>query len=90
MTPEQFCYWLNGFGELTNERPTAEQWKSIKEHLETVFRKVTPGFAGQERNMSTLGQALPAKPFEAIASPARPPHLVPPQQLPPNGFAVIC
>lgn len=46
MTPEQFCYWLNGFGELTTEAPTAEQWKAIKEHLATVFAKVTPPAPG--------------------------------------------
>jgi len=42
MTPEQFCYWLNGFGELTEAPPTEEQWRSIKEHLQTVFFKITP------------------------------------------------
>lgn len=44
MTPEQFVYWLNGFAELnpSMEQPTAEQWKSITEHLKTVFVKVTP------------------------------------------------
>lgn len=44
MTPEQFCYWLQGFGELTNDAPSPEQWKAIKEHLQTVFHKVTPPF----------------------------------------------
>jgi hypothetical protein len=43
MTPEQFAYWLQGFVELgKGAAPTAEQWKSIAEHLETVFKKVTP------------------------------------------------
>lgn len=42
MTPEQFCYWMQGFAELNVERPTAEQWKSMREHLGTVFHKVTP------------------------------------------------
>lgn len=44
MTPEQFAYWLNGFAELNQsmEQPTPEQWKSITEHLKTVFVKVTP------------------------------------------------
>ena len=42
MTPEQFAYWLQGFAELQQEPPTAEQWKSVKEHLATVFIKVTP------------------------------------------------
>lgn len=44
MTPENFAYWLQGFTELNPamEQPTPEQWKSITEHLKTVFFKVTP------------------------------------------------
>jgi hypothetical protein len=42
MTPEQFCYWLQGFGELGGTPPTPDQWKSINEHLALVFHKVTP------------------------------------------------
>jgi hypothetical protein len=42
MSPEQFAYWMQGFVELTDvQPPTAEQWKSICEHLKTVFVKVT-------------------------------------------------
>ena len=42
MTPEQFCYWLNGYTELSNSPPNLVQWESIKQHLATVFTKVTP------------------------------------------------
>lgn len=42
MTPEQFAYWLQGFAELNQGAPTPEQWKSICDHLYTVFHKVTP------------------------------------------------
>jgi hypothetical protein len=43
MTAEQFAYWLQGFVELTiGRQPTPEQWKSVTEHLGTVFNKVTP------------------------------------------------
>lgn len=42
MTPEQFTYWLQGYAELNAEPPTGEQWQSIKDHLATVFHKVTP------------------------------------------------
>lgn len=42
MTTEQFAYWLQGFAELSGERPTVEQWQSVREHLATVFNKVTP------------------------------------------------
>lgn len=53
MTPEQFCYWLQGYCELNSmqERPTERQWASIKEHLQLTFKKVTaptygPGITG--------------------------------------------
>lgn len=43
MNEQQFAYWLNGFAELNGDvPPTADQWKSIREHLATVFKKVTP------------------------------------------------
>lgn len=47
MTPEQFAYWLQGFVELTQgQTPNPAQWKSICEHLEKVFTKVTPPVGG--------------------------------------------
>lgn len=46
MTPEQFAYWLQGFAELNQQPPTAEQWQSIRDHLATVFKKVTPPVLG--------------------------------------------
>lgn len=42
MTSEQFAYWMQGFVELNGASPTDEQWQSIKDHLATVFVKVTP------------------------------------------------
>ena len=45
MTPEQFCYWLQGFSELNSCQPTDKQWASIKDHLALVFNKVTPAVA---------------------------------------------
>lgn len=45
MTPEQFAYWLQGFAELSpNTPPNATQWKQIQDHLQTVFKKVTPSY----------------------------------------------
>lgn len=42
MTPEQFCYWMQGFVELSGgSPPTTEQWDSIGNHLQQVFNKVT-------------------------------------------------
>lgn len=46
MTPEQFSYWLQGFTELSPDMPVPSpaQWQAIKDHLQTVFVKVTPPF----------------------------------------------
>ena len=43
MTPEQFCYWLQGFLEVTNANQIGEcETTQIRNHLATVFKKVTP------------------------------------------------
>lgn len=47
MTPEQFCYWLQGYFELKQtidhrDGATPETMKVIEDHLKTVFVKVTP------------------------------------------------
>lgn len=42
MTERDFCFWLQGFVELNGSEPTSEQWQAIKDHLKTVFVKVTP------------------------------------------------
>ena len=42
MTTEQFAYWLQGFAELNADQPSAEQWQSIRDHLNLVFEKKTP------------------------------------------------
>jgi hypothetical protein len=44
MTPQDFCYWLQGFAELTDKPPTAAQWKAIQDHLALAFTKVTPTY----------------------------------------------
>lgn len=42
MSPENFCYWLQGRVELLPDQlPTKEEWEMIKEHLNLVFDKVT-------------------------------------------------
>lgn len=56
-----FCYWLNGFAELSTDQPTAEQWKSIKEHLALVFNKVTPPAPGNVPPAPNLPSAPPAR-----------------------------
>lgn len=41
MTPEQFCYWLQGVFEL-NQDILVKREQMIKDHLALVFKKVTP------------------------------------------------
>lgn len=40
MTSRDFCYWLQGFFEITGPRPTIDetQAKMIREHLALVFQ----------------------------------------------------
>jgi hypothetical protein len=60
MTPEQFCYWLQGRAELMPDTPPSEaEWKMIGEHLATVFHKVTPPLlVGQKRDGGVIQDML--------------------------------
>jgi hypothetical protein len=40
LSTEQFCYWLQGFCELTDNAPTELQWRTIKQHLELCFKPI--------------------------------------------------
>lgn len=60
MNSDQFAYWLQGFAELHSEPPSAEQWQSIREHLATVFTKVTPPVAAPD----WMKWATPAVPLD--------------------------
>lgn len=43
MTPENFCYWLQGLFEVGKPKVlTEEQVEEIRNHLALVFHKVTP------------------------------------------------
>ncbi|MET5494391.1 hypothetical protein WH816_29790 [Klebsiella variicola] len=53
MTPKQSVYWLQGFAELGDDRPTEAQWASIKDHLQTVFEEMAP-----PAHVSNIGMAL--------------------------------
>lgn len=47
MTPEAFCYWLQGYFEMTEGTATLspKQVEMIQNHLNLVFEKVTPNQA---------------------------------------------
>lgn len=42
VTPQDFCYWLQGYAEVARSRPSEDQWQCILDHLKLVFEKVTP------------------------------------------------
>ena len=43
MTPENFCYWLQGYIELSNCKSLSpEQTQMISNHLQLVFKRETP------------------------------------------------
>lgn len=44
MEPLNFCYWLRGYIELDGATPSPEQWSAIADHLDLVFKKVTPQY----------------------------------------------
>lgn len=49
MNSETFCYWLQGFVELTETDTISEkQWLVIKDHLKLVFDKKTPDRTKEE------------------------------------------
>lgn len=66
MTPELFTVWLQGFVELNGgAMPSKEQWKSITEHLATVFNKVTPPvFPSIPNIMPTDPHKYPTNPYD--------------------------
>lgn len=57
MEPIQFCYWIQGFAEINGGKPpTEEQWKIIRDHLNTVFKKVTP--VSNHRDLTTSAKSI--------------------------------
>jgi hypothetical protein len=57
MTPQDFCYWLQGLLEVGQPKALNEtQVQQIAEHLALVFKKVTPS----ARETSTAPPSAPA------------------------------
>lgn len=81
MTPDQFAYWLQGFAEMNaGQMPNPTQWKSICEHLATVFKKVTPPVQTGPVPTPTISPALPVTY----------PPFIPPSQAPTWWSGPIC
>ena len=70
MTAEQFAYWMQGFAELNDAPPTKAQWKAIREHLATVFTKITPAYLPDTPNIIPVGMRKWVSP---TATPNNPP-----------------
>lgn len=59
MTTDAFCYWLNGFFELSNSNTlSSKQVQQIKDHLNLVFNKVTPDRNKKENSKLKCEKAI--------------------------------
>ena len=83
MTPDQFVYWMQGFVELGSEHPTAAQWKSICEHLATVFHKVTPPVEAGPTSSVTVKDPMDGKALDDLIKRMR-------EEMRRNDFRPIC
>ena len=65
MTERDFCYWLQGFFEVTGSNElTEKQVQIIKDHLQLVFNKQTPNYWSEP--LTSNKPAYPFNPFEVI------------------------
>lgn len=58
MTPEQLCYWLQGFFELNGETALTKREQIIKDHLKEVFEKRTPEYITKDYSIQAAQQNL--------------------------------
>lgn len=62
MTPENFCYWLQGFFEITDANTIyPEELNMIKEHLELALSKENVTQRGTDNNTNPIGHVIPDK-----------------------------
>lgn len=64
MTSRDFCYWLQGFFELSGERNiTSAQAETIKRHLNMVFiHEIDPSFPQEQQAVLDEAHKPPAQP----------------------------
>lgn len=59
MNEQRFCYWLQGFVELSDTDTVSEkQWLVIKDHLKLVFDKKTPDRTTDFKPTITVGDGV--------------------------------
>lgn len=67
MTPNDFCYWLKGYFELSGTTQlTDTQLTIIKDHLNLVFTKVTPNRTREQELTDKLNEYRSSKPLPSI------------------------
>lgn len=83
MTPEQFCYWLQGFAENCRVVPPNQgQWESIVDHLNLVLKKETP--------VRMVPSPVPALPRTHVFPDSIGPALPRPHVFPDSGYLLTC
>lgn len=66
MTPQEFCYWLQGYFELTGkeaESLSATQVSVMRNHLNLVFKhEIDPKYPGKPEELQAIhdGNPLPS------------------------------
>lgn len=66
MTSDQFTYWLQGYFEIENPKELNEtQVQIIKDHLQLVFKKVTPQRVEQFNEANTCHSGLNIEAFKS-------------------------
>lgn len=75
MTSRDFCFWLQGFFELSglntpSKGLTYEQVEMIERHLNLVFKQEIDPSMGDEKHQQQLNEAHTVLPF--VGKPARP------------------
>lgn len=60
MTAENFCYWAQGFFEISNAKFLDEvRTQILKDHLALVLKKETPNYVWNQDVVGGLGKSMP-------------------------------
>lgn len=99
MNEQTFCFWLQGFVELTESDTISEkQWLVIKDHLKLVFDKKTPSRSESpdrkeyvQPSYDQILDALRPKPVDLIGKQFSPTFWIinPPYTISKTGLPVI-